>query len=92
MITDTIAATDPTSATQQDTLTVLLQDREWVDAQFATIMIASGFGDRVIVGVLPDPPHGERRRIRDGSPSWRDQERVPPAALRSRIRSPPVRS
>lgn len=97
MIPDTASAVTTAPATQQDipavaeqdTLTELLQDREWVAAQFAAIMTASGFGDRVIVGTLPDPPHDRRRRVRDGNPRWRRSTRRTGAA--PRVRSPPGR-
>ncbi len=90
MILDTAATVvDPAPATRQDTLALLLQDREWVAAQFAAIMTASGFGDRVIVGTLPDPPHDRVPRVRDGNPWWHPSRRLVGAA--PRVRSPPGR-
>ncbi len=89
MILDTATAVTATPATQQDTLALLLQDREWVAAQFAAIMTASGFGDRVIVGTLPDPPHDRRPRVRYGNPRWHRSRRRVTAA--PRVRSPPGR-
>lgn len=89
MILDIASAVTATPATQQDTLALPLQDREWVAAQFAAIMTASGFGDRVIVGTLPDPPDDRRPRVRCGNQRWRRAARL----VRSvpRVRSPPDR-
>jgi len=60
-----------------------------VAAQFAAIMTASGFGDRVIVGTLPDPPHDRRPRVRYGNPRWHRSRRR--ATTAPRVRSPPGR-
>ena len=49
MLTKTILA-EPDPDTQQDFLDVLLTDREWLEKEFAAIMNASGFGDRLVVG------------------------------------------
>lgn len=88
--TATVVQTAPD--TQQDTLALLLQDREWVETEFAAIMTASGFGDRVIVGTLPGPPHGHRRQVREGDPRWRPACPLPVVGAESRVRSPPGRS
>lgn len=86
------AAADPAPAAPQDTLDLLLQDREWVTARFSAIMTASGFGDRVILGTVPDPPHDHMSRVRDGNPRWRPFDRPESVRVRSRVRSPPGRS
>lgn len=88
----TTAIIDSPPTAQQDTLELLLQDREWVTAQFAAIMTTSGFGDRVTLGNLPDQPHDRTSRIRGGNPGWRPLDRVPTGRVRSRVRSPPDRS
>lgn len=94
MVLNTTTATgvDSPPATQQDTLELLLQDREWVTAQFAAIMTACGFGDRVILETLPCPPHNHVSRVWGGKPGWRLVDRLPAARVRSRVRSPPDRS
>lgn len=92
MILNTIeTAVDPTPATQQDTLELLLQDPEWVTAQFEAIMTVSGFDDRVILGTLPDPPHDHISRIYARNPGWRPLDRLTAARVSSRVRSPPGR-
>jgi hypothetical protein len=65
-----------------------LLDSERVDAEFAAIMIASGFGDRIIAGTDPRPVIAARptpARSRRGRREF-DRRR----AL-SRVRSPPSR-
>ncbi len=84
----TLTTVDPAQATQQAILASLLQDQEWVAAQFAAIMTASGFGDRVIVGTLSGPP-----QYRDPRADYEDARhpvnRLPAAGVGSRVRSPP---
>lgn len=69
-------------------LELLLHDHEWVDAEFAAIMTASGFGDRIIVDTEPRPLAAMRpktfvrhRRSRELDARHRS----------SRVRSPPSR-
>lgn len=85
-------AADSVSAAQEDNLELLLQDRAWVATQFSAIMTASGFGDRVIIGTLPDAPHGHARRVREAHPRSRALDRSGTARVRSRVRSPPDQS
>lgn len=101
MILKTAALVEPTSATQQDTLILLLQDREWVNTQFAAIMATSGFGDRVIVRTLSDPPRDRKWSIRgdrsssirgDRSSVWRKSSRSWAVEIAGRVRSPPSRA
>lgn len=93
MILKPAALVDPTSATQQDTLVLLLQDQEWVNTQFAAIMATSGFGDRVIVRTLSDPPRDHKWSIRgDGSSVWRKSSRPWAVEVAGRVRSPPRRA
>ncbi|CAN5460609.1 hypothetical protein BH10ACT6_BH10ACT6_07910 [soil metagenome] len=67
---------------------VFLQDSDWVDAEFAAIMNASGFGDRVIVGVSGRPRQAVARSPRRSR--WRAaQSSSREAVSRSRVRSPP---
>jgi len=86
----TTALLEPIPETQQDTLELLLQDREWIQAQFAAIMNASGFGDRLIVGTIPCPPYSDRVRWASDpnravvAASW-----LRMASSGSRVRSPP---
>jgi len=92
MILDTTAtAIRPAPATRQDTLVLLPQDRERLEAEFAAIMTASGFGDRVIVATLPGPPHDHGPRARDGQPRRRLPVRLSAAGAGPRVRSPPGR-
>lgn len=92
MMSSTVIALEPRPATQQDTLQLLLQDREWVQTQFVTIMNTAGFGDRPIVGTIAYPPHRENLR-------WGANAKPPAAATGrvhtgepvSRVRSPPAR-
>ncbi len=66
----------------------LLLDSEWIDAEFAAIMIASGFGDRIIADTAPRPvglarPTAPARRR--GHREFNRQHAW------SRVRSPPSR-
>lgn len=88
----TATAVDSTPATRTDPLELLLEDREWVTAQFAAIMKASGFRDRVIIETLADPPHRRVRWVRHGHPGWRSLGGTPVTRVASRVRSPPGRS
>jgi len=81
---------EPVPEVEQDTLEVLLRDRHWVEAEFAAIMRASGFDDRLVVGTIPSP------RFRN--PFWTTGERMRrprevggfrPTKRDSRVRSPP---
>ncbi|MCB1297758.1 MAG: hypothetical protein KDB08_02100 [Microthrixaceae bacterium] len=83
---------DSPPAPRQDTLELVLQDRERVTAQFAAIMTASGFGDRVILETLPGPPHHCVSQAWGGNPRWRFLARLPATRVGSRVRSPPDRS
>ena len=64
-----------------------LRGSDWVDAEFAAILIASGFGDRVICAAGPRPFEGfaQTATSRRGR-SRREEDRRKPA---SRVRSPP---
>ncbi len=88
MILETVAVLPPAPPTQPETLE-LLQDREWIAAEFAAIMTASGFGDRVVVGTLREPPPDQARLSCEPdlrrSLSRRFVRAVP------RVRSPPAR-
>lgn len=91
MILDTATAAQTAPETRQDTLELLLQDREWVAAQFAGIMTASGFGDRVAVGTLPPLPQRFGRGSAWRSPPWRPSTQVAIRGTAARVRSPPGR-
>jgi hypothetical protein len=66
----------------------LLLDSEWVDSEFAAIMIASGFGDRIIAGTDPRPVVATRPT----APACRRGHReVDRRHASSRVRSPPSR-
>ena len=72
---------------------VMPADADWMNTQFAAIMNASGFGDRVIVASMyPPPPHG---RIGDPSATGaRPRGNLMgsgAASLARRVRSPPSR-
>ena len=74
---------------QLDVLEILLQDRDWVDAEFAAIMNISGFGHRTTVAILtPWEPavarrHGKRNRIACASSSESSKRK------HAKVRSPP---
>ncbi len=91
MILEITIDAQPRPGTQQDTLELLLQDRDWVAAQFAAIMTSSGFGDRVIAGTLPSSWSLGRRRGTE-APRWLPQTRRPIRGAVARVRSPPARS
>lgn len=89
MLTDTTVV-EPDLDIQPDPLELLLEDREWLETEFAAIMNASGFGDRFIVGNIPAQPY------RDRAASTPDTTRGVQGATRfrsstsgSRVRSPP---
>jgi hypothetical protein len=66
----------------------LLLDSEWIDAEFAAIMIASGFGDRIIAGTDPRPVAAARPT----TPARRRRRReIDRQRISSRVRSPPSR-
>ena len=90
MMLQTTLVLEPTSATQQDTLEVLLQDREWVEAEFAAIMNIAGFGDRIIVGTIPCSPHRDRVRwTHNATSNVAARSRIRTRQSGSRVRSPP---
>lgn len=91
MILDTSATAVPSApaAHRQDILAALLQDAGWVAAEFAAIMNASGFGDRVVAGTFPDPPRERGRRVPDENPRWHRPSRFPALRAAPRTRSPP---
>ncbi len=83
---------EPIPATQQDTFQLLLQDREWVQAQFVTIMNTAGFGDRPIVGTIAcPPPRGDVRWNPNTTRPVAATGRVSLGEAVSRVRSPPTR-
>ena len=66
----------------------MLLDSEWIDEEFAAIMIASGFGDRIIADPGPRPvvsgwPNAPARR--------RGHREFDRQHASSRVRSPPSR-
>lgn len=78
---------------QQDTVELLLQDRNWVEAEFAAIMNASGLGDRLIVATMPTPPKRDRRASTpDTSCRGPGARRFRSKTPGSRVRSPPRQS
>lgn len=88
-LTDTIIV-EPNPDTVEDTLKLLLDDREWVQAEFAAILNASGFGDRLIVGTTPRPAHRERVPwTLNAIPGQGEMTRFRTTTSRSRVRSPP---
>lgn len=89
-LTDAMVVPDP--YTDQDALELLLADGEWVQAEFAAIIRASGFGNRTIVGTIPHPPHRDRLRwARDAVCGGSKMTRRGPRTSISRVRSPPGR-
>jgi hypothetical protein len=67
----------------------LLLDEEWVDAEFASIMIISGFGDRIVAAVLtPLMPRSVRRRS-ERDRIFRVATSAPRMRSQARTRSPP---
>lgn len=90
MILEATTLVEPASATQQDILVLLLEDREWVTREFTAIMAASGFGDRVIVGARPNPPDNSKWRG-DRKPERRRSGGFPAVGVGARVRSPPNR-
>lgn len=77
--------------TEQDTLESLLQDWEWLEAEFAAIMTVSGFGDRVVIATLAprEPELASRRRERDRG--FSAAIRVSEMRRQPKVRSPPDR-
>lgn len=71
-------------------LTLLMQDRDWVTAQFKAIMSLSGLGDRVIVGVFPERPADNDPRAGDEHPQWPATNRYSAARASPKERSPPT--
>jgi hypothetical protein len=61
---------------------------DWVDDEFTAIMIASGFGDRIIVGTEPRPLVAERPKTPVRRRPYRESDR---RDRWSRVRSPPPR-
>ena len=66
----------------------LLFDSEWIDEEFAAIMIASGFGDRIIAGTEPHPVVAGRPNAPARRRGHRDFDRRHASC---RVRSPPSR-
>jgi hypothetical protein len=90
MMLSTVIAVEPAPDTQQGALELLLQDRGWVEAEFAAIMNASGVDDPLLVGTIPRPPQRDRdtwtpttTREAPGA------DRLRPTKSASRVRSPP---
>ena len=69
-------------------LELLLLDRERVDEEFAAIMIASGFGDRIVVVAEPRHPAGALPTATLDRRGRREADR---RHISSRVRSPPTR-
>ena len=91
MMLQTTIVVEP-SAAQQNTLELLLQDRGRVETEFAAIMNAAGFGDRLIVATFPCPPHPDRVRwISNARRDVAAKVRMRTREARSRVRSPPGR-
>ena len=84
------AATTPMPATEPDLLELLMQDREWVEAEFQAILKASGLGDPLAIGTVRRPPRrfastGPRHQTRPGEHArW-----LRTTPTESRVRSPP---
>jgi len=78
------------SHTDQVLLELLLEDSEWVDAQFEAIMAASGIGDRPLAGTLSRAvaPTSTNRDTVHG-PSRPRSRRLLPVRSSARERSPP---
>ena len=71
----------------------LLLDSEWVDSEFAAIMIASGFGDRVVALATTAAvgPRPGARATRSGSATRPLVTALARRRVASRVRSPPTR-
>ncbi|GAB3123640.1 hypothetical protein HNR05_001898 [Leifsonia psychrotolerans] len=90
MMPQTTLVLGPTSNTRQNSLELLLQDSEWVETEFAAIMKTAGFGDRLIVGTIPFPPHRDRGQWTDTATSKvAARSRIHAKHSISRVRSPP---
>ncbi len=88
-LTDLIVI-EPNPDTEQDPLDLLLNNRAQVQAEFAAIMNASGFGDRIIVGTIRHPPHRDRiLRTRNALLGDSEIIRFRTRTSSSRVRSPP---
>ena len=89
MTTETMIV-DPPSEFEIDELhwELELLDTGWVDAEFAAIMIASGFGDRIISAAEPHHVGGAITTVSSG---WRPRLEWDRRSPSSRVRSPPAR-
>lgn len=74
---------------ERDARETRFDDREWIAAEFAAIMTASGFGDRVMAALDSGPP----RSADDGAdrigPQRRRADRAHMSCALIRVRSPP---
>jgi len=77
---------------ERDTWETRLQDPEWIKAEFAAIMTASGVRDSTTVAVAPRPDH--RTPQPPAGPPWGPfaLARARTRRVRTRVRSPPLAS
>jgi hypothetical protein len=73
---------------ENDLVDLLLDDQEWVDAEFVAIMNASGFARGVCEATGERPHRRQGDRARDAAP-FGIVEGSRPSRARSRVRSPP---
>ncbi len=91
MTTQNAIAMEVDPDVRQDDLELLLQDRNWVAAEFAAIMRTSGWGHRLIVGTMPLPTRDRVTSSPDTSQRVLARCRRRSTSPRSRVRSPPGR-
>ncbi len=69
---------------------LLVEDRAWLETEFAAIMNASGFGDRLIVGTDPRPWHRYLVPPSTGETRYSSgTDGLDTATSTARVRSPP---